>query len=102
MSDPTQQPHSSGGFTFFAALFGFALFVGVLWYVYAPQRPAPLGIGTHSNDERVATLKKLQDKELAAGTHYGWMDKDKGVVRLPLDRAVELTIQELGHGAATK
>lgn len=43
--------------------------------------------------------------ELRAGqqhnlTTYGWVDRDKGIVRIPIDRAIELTVQELASGAA--
>lgn len=31
--------------------------------------------------------------------HYAWIDKPKGVVALPIERAMELTVQELGKPA---
>ena len=100
-NEPHHEP-SSGGAAFFATLIGCALFLGVLWFAYFKQRPAPLGDGVRTSAQREATLKKLHDKESADATTYGWVDKDKKIVRLPLDRAIELTIQDLNAGPAKK
>lgn len=36
----------------------------------------------------LATLRAREDGEL---NHYGWIDKGSGIVRIPIDRAIELT-----------
>ncbi len=41
----------------------------------------------------LADLDALRRKEDDALTHYGWVDRTHGVVRLPIDRAMELTLQ---------
>lgn len=94
MSD---KPDSSKNFlvTLSAAIGGFAIFLLILYIAYLPQKPAPLPQGSKTPAERTATLADLRSKEKAATTNYGWIDQPKGVVRLPTDRAVELTIQEL-------
>lgn len=48
-----------------------------------------------SSEGRAAKLAELRAKEKALATSYGWVDEKAGVVRLPIDRAVELTIREL-------
>ena len=98
MSDESPQS-SSGGVAFFATLLGCALFLGVLWFAYVRQFPrTTLGDGVHTTAQREAILQKLQDNEQTLSTTYGWVggDKSKGVVRLPLARAMELTATELG------
>ena len=45
--------------------------------------------------ERKALLTEQRAKEQAAATTYGWVDQPKGVVRLPIDRAIELTVRDL-------
>jgi len=45
-----------------------------------------------AREEKLKTLREAEAKEL---TTYGWIDKNKHVVRLPIDRAMELTIAEL-------
>ena len=42
--------------------------------------------------EYLATLLQGQREQ---ATTYGWVDRAKGVVRLPIDRAMELTVREL-------
>ena len=51
-------------------------------------------------EDRQAKLLELRDREAAALANYSWIDKDNGVVRLPIERAMELTIQEVGQGKA--
>lgn len=46
-------------------------------------------------------LKELREKEARLTTTYGWVDKDAGVVRIPVERALELTLAE-GLPARTK
>lgn len=41
--------------------------------------------------ERVKNLAELRAAEAEAINSYGWVDPGKGIVQLPLDRAVELT-----------
>lgn len=38
-------------------------------------------------------LKQLHATENAVLTTYGWVDRQKGIVRIPIDRAIELLLQ---------
>jgi hypothetical protein len=72
----------------------FALF-GVI--VLAVVGPTPRGADfeqkrAKAREEKLKTLRQADAKEL---TTYGWIDKNKGVVRLPIERAMELTVAEL-------
>ena len=44
--------------------------------------------------ERLKTLREESEKEL---TTYAWADKNKGVARIPIDRAMELEVAELAQ-----
>jgi hypothetical protein len=44
--------------------------------------------------ERLKTLREESQKDL---TTYAWVDKNKGVARIPIDRAMELTVSELAQ-----
>jgi hypothetical protein len=44
---------------------------------------------------RQEKLKTLHEEENKALTTYGWVDKTKGVARVPIDRAMELTLADL-------
>lgn len=48
-------------------------------------------------DARRQALKELRSEEATQASTYGWVDKDKGVVRLPIERAMELTVQRYGQ-----
>lgn len=43
---------------------------------------------------RAKALAELRQKEQAQATTYGWVDQLNGVARVPLDRAIELTVRE--------
>src|SRR5256714_3580725 len=74
----------------------FALF-GVI--VLAVIGPTPRG--DSYEQMRAATrakkLKDARDEESKALTSYAWIDKSKGTVRLPIDRAMELTVADLAN-----
>ena len=40
-------------------------------------------------------LKDLRSDEDAILNSYGWVDQKAGIVRLPIDRAIELTVRDL-------
>jgi hypothetical protein len=45
--------------------------------------------------KRLENLKTLREDAEKVLTSYAWVDKNKGVVRIPISRAMELTIAEL-------
>jgi hypothetical protein len=72
----------------------FALF-GVI--VLAIIGPSPRGSDYEETraGKRVENLKTLREEAEKALTSYGWVDKNKGVARIPIKRAMELTVAEL-------
>jgi len=67
----------------------------ILVVAYLPNKPAPLPEGTKTPEERATILRELRAKETAAATTYGWVDQPKGVVRIPIERAMQLTVEDL-------
>jgi hypothetical protein len=65
--------------------------------VLAVVGPAPRGDDYEQKraKAREEKLKKLREEDAKALNTYGWIDKNKGVVRLPIERAMELTLAEL-------
>jgi hypothetical protein len=45
--------------------------------------------------KRVENLKTLREETDKALTTYDWIDKTKGLARIPIERAMELTVAEL-------
>src|SRR6266487_1162313 len=72
----------------------FALF-GVI--VLAVIGPTPRGSDYEETraKKRVENLKTLREEADKALTTYGWIDKNKGVARVPIGRAMELTVADL-------
>jgi hypothetical protein len=82
--------------TWFGIVLLFALF-GII--VLAVIGPAPRGSSYEETraKKRVENLKTTQDEAAKALTTYGWIDKNKGIARVPIERAMELTVAELAQ-----
>ena len=80
--------------TWFGIVLLFALF-GVI--VLAIIGPAPRGSDYEEAraKKRVENLKTVREEADKALTSYGWIDKNKGVARVPIERAMELTVADL-------
>ena len=72
----------------------FALF-GVI--VLAIIGPSPRGSDYEETraKKRIENLKTLREEADKALTTYGWVDKNKGVARISIERAMELTVADL-------
>jgi hypothetical protein len=65
---------------------------------------AVIGPSPRSNDyeemrakKRMERLKALNEETQKDLTTYAWIDKNKGVARIPIDRAMELTVADLAQ-----
>lgn len=76
----------------------FALFVlfalGVQWMLRSGD-PASFDEEAIRAKQRYEILAKVTEENNGLTTGYGWADRAKGAVRLPLDRAMELTAARL-------
>jgi hypothetical protein len=70
-------------------------FFGLLALVIVKASPR----GTDYEKKRAAArMKKLEDAQkenLAALTTYGWVDKNKGIARIPINQAMQIMLVEL-------
>ncbi len=101
----------SAVFGFGAALVVVALLINLMTYVLfnyfdarerravAPQYPLAVGQGNrlppepHLQTHPREDLAELRAKEDEILTTYGWVDRNAGVVRIPIDEAVRLTLE---------
>ena len=108
MSDnPANSPRPVSLFvTFFVLALSAAFFV-VLWRFYQPVTVAPQNEMAENlpkdlawkatPESRRAALAELHDKQAKQAASYAWIgDKSAGVVQLPIDRAMELVVQQYG------
>ena len=77
--------------SYLIAVLGALLIVGAL--VWAMKfYTTPVSITAQRAAERAKNLSELRAAEQQAMDTYGWVDQPKGIVRLTVDRAVELTV----------
>lgn len=88
-------PHRTPVFTTVLVLVCMAVFGWFARKIYAPHARAVDRIeGVRTPADRAVILADHLKQEHAEATTYGWVDQKAGLVRLPLDRAIELTVQE--------
>jgi hypothetical protein len=111
MSNPAMNPSNPPAkpvswFSVAVVFVGLGLFLLVVKYTYLSHRaPAPHTIAPEqlpadqawkaTPDTRKAALAELRAAEQKQVSNYAWIDQAKGVVQLPIERAMELTVQEL-------
>ena len=72
----------------------FALFGVIVLAIIGPS-PRTSDYEETRAKKRVENLKTLREEADKALTTYGWVDKNKGVARIPIERAMELTVTDL-------
>lgn len=63
-------------------------------------RPEPLG--QDRTAERYKNLTQQRETDSVQLNQYGWEDAGKGIVRLPIQRAIEIAVQEWKNPAAAR
>jgi len=88
-------PHRTPVFTALIVIACFASFAWLAKRIYRPHaRTVEPVAGVLTPADRKARLTEHRTKEHAEGTTYGWVDQPAGIVRLPIDRAIELTVRD--------
>jgi len=88
-------PHRTPVFTTVVVLVCFAVFGWLATKIYAPHAYTVDKVeGVRTPADRKVLLADHRAKEQADATSYGWIDQKAGVVRLPIDRAIELTVRD--------
>ena len=90
-----EQPRSTFS-TWIGIVLLFCLFGVLAWAVMGAM---PRGDRYEQNRAkgRAEKLKTVNEEADAALNKYGWVDKEKGVARLPINRAMELSVAELAQ-----
>jgi len=63
----------------------------------SPDRPTG-EISREATIETERQLQQLRQREEEILTGYGWVDKDKDIVRIPIDRAIEIMLKKDNKG----
>lgn len=95
---PAELTHRSQPRSMFSTWVGvvllFALF-GLLALVIIGASPRGNTYEEKRAEERAKKLQTAQEASIQALTTHAWVDKTKGVVRIPIDEAMKLTVAEL-------
>lgn len=81
-----------------AVLGCFALFIAVVFVAYLPPNSEDSSGQTEVVQERLARLEEMRAKEATAADSYGWVNQPKGVVRIPVERAMTLFVARAAKG----
>jgi len=83
------------------ALLGSLLVVGGLVWLMRYYTEAP-PVFAQRSAERLQILHDIREASAPLVDNYDWQDQTRGVVRIPLDRAKELSLQEWQNPAAAR
>jgi phage tail sheath protein FI len=91
---PVEPRKASFGLTFLLGALVFCLFIALAsWWLRLT--PAPESYDETRAAKRAKNLSDLHVTESQQLKNYAWVDKDKGLVRIPLERALALVLPEL-------
>ena len=82
--------------TWLGIVFLFVLFGLIVLAVIGPS-PRTSDYEESRAKKRMENLKKLREETQKDLTTYAWVDKNKGVARIPIERAMELTVADLAQ-----
>lgn len=95
------EPKTSALPAYVIGILGSFLIVACLvWAMRYYTSPAP--VGQARVEERKKNLTELRSVEAEGLNNYAWVDQGKGIVRLPVARAIEITLQEYQSPAAAR
>lgn len=98
MANPTEQRAAKKGLLpLILILAGFFVFAGVVAFTWSEIRPDTIAWGGRSPEERIQILREQREREREQLTEYGWVDREEGIVRLPVERGMELVLEELNQ-----
>ena len=79
-------------------LLGVLVIFGMLYLMVGRGLGAPNVPSGTDKPAPGSALQEVRAHEEAMLTTYGWVDREKGVVRIPIERAVEKLLEERGAG----
>ena len=78
----------------------FFILAAVIWVMYHYTQPGPVDQARRA--ERRKNLAELSATNAVILENYAWLDQGKGLVRLPVSRAMEIAAQEGQNPAEAK
>lgn len=80
-----------------------AAFLAMPWWIYRERhKTAAQAPGYERAQERAAALETVKTNGVATLTTYDWVNKNEGIVRIPIKEAKQLMVQEGQDPAAAR
>jgi outer membrane biosynthesis protein TonB len=92
---PLQHYQPRGIFSTWLGVVLLFAFFGLLALVILKAAPRGSDYEKKRAEARAKKLEEAQKENLTALTTYGWVDKNKGVVRIPINEAMQIMLVEL-------
>jgi hypothetical protein len=80
----------------------FLLVAGLVWVMYSYTRPEPLGEDRAAVRRKTLADVRAADAEVLNNPSYVWQDQTRGIVRLPLKSAMDLSLRLWQDPAAAR
>ncbi len=93
--DTEETAHSNPIFSILGAIGSLLIFVFILYFAYLPLRPQSADASIRK--ERQERLAEHQAKEHSLAQNYRWVNEPEGVVRIPVERAMQLTVERINR-----
>jgi hypothetical protein len=93
MSEAVESPKVST-LTVLTILVMLLVFVGLVWIAFLQKEAIPTST-EQTRAERLKNLAQLNADNQKTLTTYHWVDKSKGIVGIPINRAMELVLKDL-------
>jgi hypothetical protein len=85
-----------------AVIGAFLIVAGLVWVMISYTRPEPLGEDRAAVRLKTLTDVRNADAEVLYNSGFVWEDQTKGIVRLPITNAMELSLQLWQDKAAAR
>jgi hypothetical protein len=97
----TIKKNRGAAFIYFVAILAtFFLMAILIWGT--KEYTDPDSITSNRAKDRVENLKTLKEAVAPSLNEYGWQDQEKGFIRVPISRAMELTVKEWQNPSEAK
>ena len=85
-----------------AVLGAFLIVAGLVWVMVQYTRPEPLGEDRAAARRKALAELKASNEDVLNNPNYVWENPAKGIVRLPISRAMELSFELWQNPAAAR
>ena len=85
-----------------AVLGAFLIVAWLVWFMHASTQPPPLGEDRAAFRRKTLEEVRNADADVLNNPNYVWQDQSKGIIRLPLKDAMDLSLRLWQNPAAAR